>query len=226
MVDRELIELSQQLKQVEEKGFAQFKIEEEDLPYLISNLGTVRAQYDGNECGFVEYNYKSEGLYSASSTGELEFHTECTEFDEAPPKYLLLYCIHPCERGGVTKLLNLSSFFESLPEKDKNVVGNEAIEFGSTPGLLADKGFVQSSVYPIFSAKKNCFRFSKKCMNYESSDELVSIINKFDKFSEENFIGIKLEKGDVLIWNNHLLAHSRTSYVDKKRKLKRYWIND
>ena len=153
-----------------------------------------------------------------------------------PPKYLLMVCIKNAKKGGESIVTNTKEIYNFIkknkPEHLKNLKKNYFFE---RRGFKKSKPYVLSK--PIFTSEKNFkFRYlkeyilsgyaikkaslsTKKRMSLEYLDTLLS--NK--KFQKK----YKLNGGDLIILNNHVMAHGRSAFdLDKNcpRSLLRLWV--
>ena len=145
--------------------------------------------------------------------------------------------------GGNTILVNTKKIFKYLKKKN-----NYALNILTKKFYFERRGFKDKNqnVFrkPIFSNIRNKFIFrylrdyiekgfelKKKSLSYQqkkSLDDLDILLSK-KKFSYK----FKLSSGDLLILNNHILAHGRTSFNlnkkrknnPKQRKLYRVWLH-
>ena len=142
-------------------------------------------------------------------------------------------------KGGDTVLVNTLKIYNFLKRKKPEVLKTLKKNF-----FFERRGFNYSNKNifskPIFYKSKNkfIFRYLRDYIEkgYEIKKQKLSKIqinafNYLDKLLEnKKFLKrTKLVKGDLVILNNHILAHGRTTFkIEKKntsRKLYRIWIN-
>ena len=141
--------------------------------------------------------------------------------------------------GGDTVLVDAKKIYEYLKNKKPEIFNilRQKILF-ERRGFKFDNGNV--FLKPIFDVKKNNFLFRYLRDYIEKGYELrkkklpISFKRAFDKLDSlltyRKFMKkIKLKRGDLILLNNHILAHGRTTFkLGKKsntRKLYRIWIN-
>ncbi len=191
-------------------------------------FGKLTPQYDGGIIWSIKADPKYDDHYHSLNTKKLSPHTECYEFEGLPPKYLALWCKQPAScNGGQTTLFDAHSFLSSLQDNDLAVVKSQKVSFVSSSGIQSS-ALGRNAKHPLISDEVNdngrdLVRFSRNCMQTESS-----VINKVaddlvDTF-EEDHVSVTWSKNAFLIWDNHRMLHSRTSFQDKKRELRRVWL--
>lgn len=162
-------------------------------------------------------------------------HTDGPQLN-LPPKILIMGCLNNKVRGGHTILVNGMSIFGNLKKKYPNLVSAFKKNF-----YFERRGFQKKNKYllkPIFE-NKNSFK-----MRYLSEYITTAYKNKNLKLSKKkrralealnrelenkkNQRRLKMQRGDIILINNHIIAHGRTSFSidnNNKRKLLRIWTN-
>ena len=158
----------------------------------------------------------------------LPYHTD-------PSDVVGLLCVRPAKEGGLSSLVSVSSVYNILLR-----------EFPEYLGLFYKQWYYAhlgedlpspTSLFAINHGKLN-FRYLRQYIELgheirkvplsdveiEALDILDSIIKR-----PELRIDMMLEPGDIQFANNHLVLHSRTSFVDhddikQRRKLLRLWL--
>ena len=158
---------------------------------------------------------------------------------KSPPKYIIMACVSNSLKGGDTILVDTIKIYNFLKKKKPEFLKTLKENF-----FFERRGFDCSNKNifskPIFYKTKNkfIFRYLRDYIEkgYEIKKQKLSKIqtkafNYLDKLlKDKKFLKItKLGKGDLVILNNHVLAHGRTTFkIEKKntsRKLYRIWIN-
>ena len=156
-----------------------------------------------------------------------------------PPKYIIMACEQNSLSGGDTVLVDAKKIYEYLKNKKPKIFNilKQKILF-ERRGFKFNNGNV--FLQRIFDVKKNNFLFRYLRDYIEKGYELkkkklpVAFTKAFDKLdsllTNRKFMKkIKLKRGDLILLNNHILAHGRTTFkIGKKsntRKLYRIWIN-
>ena len=158
----------------------------------------------------------------------LPYHTD-------PSDVVALLCVRPAKEGGLSSLVSVSSVYNTLLR-----------EFPEYLGLFYKQWYYAhlgedlpspTSLFAINHGKLN-FRYLRQYIEFgheirkvplsdveiEALDILDSIIKR-----PELRIDMMLEPGDIQFANNHLVLHSRTSFVDhddikQRRRLLRLWL--
>ena len=186
-------------------------------------------------------NIKSILRYHQTNLGG-SIHSDGPQLNNSP-KYIVMACEQNAITGGDTILVNTKKIFEYLKKKN-----NFSLNILTKKFYFERRGFrnKNQNVFrkPIFSNIKNKFIFrylrdyiekgfelKKKSLSFEqkkSLDDLDILLSK-KKFSYK----FKLSSGDLLILNNHILAHGRSAFnlnqtkkiKNKQRKLYRVWLH-
>lgn len=153
-----------------------------------------------------------------------------------PPKYVIMGCIRQAREGGfsiVTSAQKISKFLKyNRPDILKTLKENFYFE---------RRGFNYSNnnifYKPIFSIKKNYFRFrylreyieaAYKLKKKNISKKKIEALNFLDDLLKKKKFQYqyKLNNGDIIILNNNYLAHGRSSFKingSEQRSLMRVW---
>lgn len=156
-----------------------------------------------------------------------------------PPKYVIMACEQNSLSGGDTVLVDTKKIYEFLKLKKPKILKSlkKNIFFERRGFNFSNNNVFSKSV---FSQKKNKFMFrylrdyieeGYKIKKKEIPVEISKAFNLLDKLllSKKFMKKVKLAKGDLILLNNHILAHGRTTFKLKKnfkpRRLYRIWID-
>ena len=156
-----------------------------------------------------------------------------------PPKYIIMACEKNSLIGGETIIVDTKKIYNFLKSKKPQVFKdlNRNIFFERRGFKFNNSNVFSKS---IFSAKNNNFVFRylrdyiKKGYEIKKKKIPSNISKAFDYLdkllvSKKFMKKIKLKRGDLILLNNHILAHGRTTFKIEKnfdsRKLYRIWIN-
>lgn len=197
---------------------------EEAFLSIVQNLGNLVPQYDGALVWSIKAKDQAAQSYHSLSTGELLPHTECYELNQTPPKYLALWCKKPGrDEGGKTFLGNLKSAIDAVCTSEEiKKLKEHKLNFSSTPGLKED-GVEHYLQCPMISSD-GVFRFSIKCMTASNLSWLEERKEHVKEQLYKNAFEFRWSRGDLLVWNNHELAHWRGGFTDTNRELRRVWL--
>jgi clavaminate synthase len=122
-----------------------------------------------------------------------------------PPKFMLLQCVMPdADRGGSCLLADCAAAFDLLAEDEQAMLSRKLFRFAYPPNCPAG----ESSPYAI--RNKNVWRFKYSSMKFP--DEVSVAVESFYEALQEIATELFLERGDVLIVDNHRIAHGRTAF--------------
>ena len=155
---------------------------------------------------------------------------------ENPPKYIIMACEKNALKGGESVLSNSKKIYEFL-KKNKP----EYLKLLTENFFFERRGFKykNKNIFskPIFykSNEKFIFRYMREYMEsaYRIKNRNLSIKQKkaldfldFLLSSEKFRTKLKLNRGDMLLVNNHLVAHGRTAFKLNKKKKQRFKSNN
>ncbi|MDC3294868.1 TauD/TfdA family dioxygenase [Candidatus Pelagibacter ubique] len=163
-------------------------------------------------------------------------HTDGPQHKDTP-KFLLMASISNQNRGGESIVVNGKKIFDYLSKNKPTICKTLQEKY-----LFERRGFNYSNKNifkkPIFENKKNfSMRYLReyittayKTVNEKMSPEKFKAMNYLDKllYSEKFQRRFKLKEGEIIIINNKILAHGRTSFAInqlKPRKILRVWYN-
>lgn len=155
-----------------------------------------------------------------------------------PPRYVFLACIRNSAQGGDNIIVDCNKIYSDLKKKEKNV-----FDILNSNYLIERRGFNYSNhnifSKPIFSYKDNelSFRYLRtyieeayKIKKSTLPDYKKNALDVLDTYlSKKKYQSrFKLNPGEILIINNSLLAHGRTSFTinnnSAQRDYLRIWI--
>jgi alpha-ketoglutarate-dependent taurine dioxygenase len=215
---------------IADKGFARIHGVESEDEYLsiVGTVGALVPQYDGRFVWSIKADPRFDDHYHSLNAKELNPHTECYEFDGLPPHYLALWCVVPNEcGGGQTTLADGYAFFESLNESDRALLTDRRFRFSSSSGIQASQlgRTAEHKVFDVDTLPHPIFRFSYNCMDRDGSEQMDALAERCMEFFNDTRLFFNWSRGDLLIWDNHRVLHSRTAFKDRKRELRRVWLS-
>lgn len=160
----------------------------------------------------------------------LGYHTDSTQKDNLP-KYIGLLCIQQSEIWGESKLINMVNIYKRMIQENPIILSVLETWF------FRDSKNHENS-YPIFQwiDDRLIFRYMRRWIEvwYETlgtplSIQKVSAIDYLDDILSQESLAMqfKIKEGDILLFDNTILAHDRTEFSDKdtsQRLLVRSWI--
>lgn len=153
-----------------------------------------------------------------------------------PPRYIIMACAEQAKTGGYSIITYANKIYRDLKKNNKEILKTlkDKIIFERRGFQSIQKTFLK----PIFSYKKNklSFRYLRdyidsgfKVRNKKMNISQLKAIKKLDyMLSKKKYQKrYKLNKGDIILLNNNILAHGRTKFKvtkEKNRTLLRAWI--
>lgn len=229
-------------QQLLEAGYCCLSASEQPSPFspraFLRQFGDFAPQYDGE----IEYAVKSAQGYAAysdsRSTNDLKPHTDGSDF-EPPPRWLALVGVQAATcGGGHTLLMDGHQWLRSLPKSLQTAATTQLHWFGSSQGLHASRPYrVHKPILDSRLTHPPVLRFSYNLLmfgdysapieqQHSEADPLTQeICHHLIAFHERQHRAFLLDRGDLLLWDNWRMVHSRTAYRDRHRHLLRYWLS-
>ncbi len=151
---------------------------------------------------------------STSSGVDLMFHTEAA-FHPHRPKFLLLLCL----RGDANAVTTLSSIFEVLPLLPERVVETlfqPRFRTAVDESYLHGRSNVLGAPMPVLSGDRD-----RPTMVFDADlmvgidEEADAALRALSAVVEQHHTGLALEAGDLLIVDNDVAVHGRSSYTPR-----------
>ncbi|MCU0681142.1 MAG: TauD/TfdA family dioxygenase [Polyangiaceae bacterium] len=207
----------------------------EDLPEgidhyaLAQTFGRLLPQYDGRYLWSIKADPQFDNLYHSLNTKKLSPHTECYEFEGLPPRYLALWCVRPAScGGGLTTLFDALAFFRSLSPEVRRRAESVRFPFRSSSGIQKSN-LARTAEHPFLDQLPDgrmCVRFSFNNVDFGADDVMRDAAQSLVDAFESSHVPIRWKRDAFLIWDNQRVLHSRTSYEDRERELRRVWLTD
>lgn len=184
-------------------------------------------------------NIKSVLRYHQTNLGG-SIHSDGPQLN-VPPRYLAMACEQNASKGGNSVLVNTKKIFNFLRKNNKTnlKILNEGFYFERRGFNYKNQNVFKK---PIFFKNKNKFMFRYlrdyieggfNLKNKKISSIQIKALNYLDSLlAKKKFSKVfKLSSGDMVILNNYILAHGRTTFqISRKkesrlRKLYRVWLH-
>lgn len=209
---------------------------------LASLIGTLNQRY--GSLYVVEdqgEDYTNSKIPVSMTNQETGMHTDSSAHDYFP-EIVGICCLQPSAEGGELMLCNGANYYadtllnspEAITLLEQNFIRDLV-----TPGMEKSLELLRMNRFPVF--KKGYNEILVRYMRYwiergtlESgellSEEASLAMDHFDEYLKNpaNLLTIKMQKGDMIFFNNTFLLHGRTRYYDNagiKRKMLRAWID-
>lgn len=186
-----------------------------DIPERLSGPPVMHLRFDREKAlGAARQAY--------FTSGEFPLHTDLS-YVPSPPNYLLTLCVAADELGGgVSKLASLQDAGQRLSSEDRAVLMQPCFSFENAPNT--GEGICANRPIHDVSEGNECWRFRQDTLQYppgaaRAVDNLTAVL-------EENVVHVTLQAGDLLVLDNHRIAHGRTAFnVPSKRHLLRTYAD-
>jgi hypothetical protein len=203
-----------------------------------NTMGNYGRLYDVRDYGG---SYRKERIPVSQTHAATGFHTDSSARNTMPDVVALL-CLQPALTGGESLIVSAARIHEELRQTDLEtltILYREFIRDVVTPGR--DDSSLSNNRFPIFSQGLYSPGVSFRYMRYwiekghlEANIELTgrefAALDTLDELLRlpQLTVKFKLEAGDHLWVNNHLVAHNRTEYREHPqhpRHFVRMWIS-
>lgn len=178
---------------------------------VVNNLGVpigFKSEYNGAIIHNISPKIESSDTKSSSGAKEpMGMHSDFA-FSDNRPEWLILMCLRNNDNIP-TRVAIVNEICKQLTLEEVEVLKSQKFKIFPPDSSLV----VEPRIDSILSVVDNNFisRFNKdKCIGTDNISNAV--LNKFAAIAEDKGIDILLEPGDVLIFNNKLMLHSRKSF--------------
>lgn len=154
---------------------------------------------------------KKSDLPAYFTSNEFPLHTDVS-YVPNPPRFMLLHCIYPDpDGGGISILADCDKAQESLCEPERKMIRQKVFSFLYPPNCPEG----QSQAYAI--SGDGLWRFKNASMHYPQ--EAGPAVESFEKALLGVSFRVLLERGDLLIIDNHRITHGRTAFSQRQSRL-------
>lgn len=192
------------------------------------HLGDAVYQSDlGDRIGHVRHEPGLTKVRGYRSTRELDLHTDVQEL-------VGLMSVQKSETGGVSGLVSALAVHDVIRRERPDLLPTL---YAGSPRWVYEKLHVTDYAVPIFSVidgKLSCSLFgiedSAEKIGKILAPELAAAVAFFRAVADRDDIGLKftLEPGQMMLWNNFTVLHSRTEFQNsarRQRHLLRLWMD-
>jgi alpha-ketoglutarate-dependent taurine dioxygenase len=173
------------------------------------------------------------------------FHTDSSALDTTVDAIGLL-CMRPARSGGASLIVDAAAVHERMRRERPDLLPElyrDYIRDVVTPGTDRHLEAVAANRFPVYAHGPSSTAVSFRYMRYwiERGHERIGdalgskSIEAFDCLDRlledpDQCVQFRLDAGDILLVNNHVVAHNRTEYVDwedaeRRRWMVRIWLN-
>ena len=157
---------------------------------------------------FDEAKAQSASRQAYFTCGEFPLHTDLS-YVPKPPRYMLALCIEADQSGGgITTVASLEAAWSRISAREQKLLRQSVFSFKNAPNTGDDV----CSKQPIYrpNRSRGIWRFRQDSLIVP--DNAVAAIHSFSAALEQEKMHLLLRSGDLLIVDNHRIAHGRTSF--------------
>ena len=182
------------------------------------------------------------GIRPTVTNVDLRFHND-NAYNDTPPEYVCLLCLHPAKRGGVSQVMSVATIHQALSERHPELLPRLYKPFWYDRHAEHQAGEPATFAAPIFErgtdgAIKARLALSEIHAGYElrgerMDNETAAALAAVQSVFELPELRVELDfaPGQIQYVNNRATGHARTEFVDhpepeRKRHLVRLWLRD
>lgn len=182
------------------------------------------------------------GIRPTVTNVDLRFHND-NSYNEAPPDYVCLLCLHPAKQGGVSQVMSVATIHQALAERHPELLPRLHQPFWYDRHAEHQPGEPTTYAAPIFERAADGtlkarlalaeihagYELRGECMDNETAAALQAVQSVFDR--PELRVELDFRPGQIQYVNNRATGHARTEFVDhpepeRRRHLVRLWLRD
>lgn len=182
------------------------------------------------------------GIRPTVTNVDLRFHND-NSYNETPPDYVCLFCLHPAKQGGVSQVMSVATVHQTLEQRFPELMPRLYQPFWYDRHAEHQPGEPTTFAAPIFERGGDGtikarlalseiyagYELRGERLDNETSAALAAVQSVFDQ--PELHVELSFEAGQIQYVNNRATGHARTEFVDhpepeKKRHLVRLWLRD
>lgn len=204
----------------------------------VDNYGRLYDVYDQGE------SYKDKAIPVSQTRESTTFHTDSAALHTILDVIGLL-CLRRAKAGGESLVVSATDVHERMRSERSDLLAKlyeEYIRDIVTPGTEKNLERLLANRFPVFSygrfAKGLSFRYMRYWIEKGHaragrllSPESLAALDYLDGLlsDPQQVVNFQMNPGDILLLNNHTIAHNRTAYEDfeestKRRLLVRIWL--
>jgi alpha-ketoglutarate-dependent taurine dioxygenase len=182
------------------------------------------------------------GIRPTVTNVDLRFHND-NSYNETPPDYVCLLCLHPARQGGVSQVMSVATVHQALEERFPELMDrlyrpfwydrhaehqpDEPTTFAAPIFERGADGMVKArlALSEIFAG----YELRGERLDNETAAALAAVQAVFDR--PDLRVELDFAPGQIQYVNNRATGHARTEFVDhpeaeRKRHLVRLWLRD
>ena len=182
------------------------------------------------------------GIRPTVTNVDLRFHND-NSYNETPPEYVCLLCLHPARQGGISQVMSVATVHQALQDRHPELMprlykpfwyDRHAEHLPGEPSTFAAPIFERGADGAIkarlaLSEIHAGYELRGERMDNETAAALAAVQSVFEQ--PELHVELGFEPGQIQYVNNRATGHARTEFVDfdepeRKRHLVRLWLRD
>ena len=182
------------------------------------------------------------GIRPTVTNVDLRFHND-NSYNEAPPEYVCLLCLHPAKQGGISQVMSVATVHDALERQHPELMprlyrpfwyDRHAEHQPDEPTTFAAPIFERSTDGTInarlaLSEIHAGYDLRGERLDNETAAALAAVQSVFEQ--PELHVELGFEAGQIQYVNNRATGHARTEFTDfpeleRKRHLVRLWLRD
>jgi alpha-ketoglutarate-dependent taurine dioxygenase len=182
------------------------------------------------------------GIRPTVTNVDLRFHND-NAYNETPPQYVCLLCLHPAKDGGVSQVMSVATVHDALERRHPELMARLYKPFWYDRHAEHQPGDPTAYAAPMFErgadgGLKARLALSEIHAGYalrgeRPDNETAAALDAVQSVFElpELHVELRFERGQIQYVNNRATGHARTEFVDhpepeRKRHLVRLWLRD
>ncbi|MBN9086044.1 MAG: TauD/TfdA family dioxygenase [Reyranella sp.] len=182
------------------------------------------------------------GIRPTVTNVDLRFHND-NSYNETPPDYVCLLCLHPAKEGGISQVMSVATVHEALQHRHPELMARlyrpfwydrhaehhpgEPTTFGAPMFERGADGTIKARL--ALSEIHAGYELRGERMDNETAAALAAVQSVFDR--PELHVELGFAPGQIQFVNNRATGHARTEFTDfpepeRKRHLVRLWLRD
>ena len=182
------------------------------------------------------------GIRPTVTNVDLRFHND-NSYNETPPEYVCLLCLHPAKEGGVSQVMSVATVHQALAARYPELMERLYKPFWYDRHAEHQPGEPTTFAAPMFergsdgSVKARLalgeihagYELRGERLDNETAAALAAVQSVFDR--PELHVELDFAPGQIQYVNNRATGHARTEFADhpepeRKRHLVRLWLRD
>ena len=182
------------------------------------------------------------GIRPTVTNVDLRFHND-NSYNETPPDYVCLFCLHPARSGGISQVMSVATVHAALAKRHPELMPRLYRPFWYDRHAEHQPGEPTTYAAPIFERGADGtikarlalseihagYELRGERLDNETAAALAAVQSVFEQAKLHVELGF--EAGQIQYVNNRATGHARTEFSDfpepeRRRHLVRLWLRD